>query len=422
MKHDSLNIGEKIKELRISKGFTQQQLELEIEASFGHICRIEKGDVNPTKETLLKIADVLQLSIQEKLELFPTANAKSLPKIGLIFEGGGFFTVDPQKLSDNEKVLEVNKWMLQVPEIQTIAKLEPISPFTFLPSCMIGTDQYESLAKQIYDNYEKYDGFIVMHGLDTMPQTASAISFMLQNLNKPIIFTGHYQPVFGNKDISFLLSKCTKEKVSNQMAKINMINAVYAASADISEVAILYNRKVHRANRTIAIHYYDDSIYESKNIPLLAISEFGLEIAPHCIRRNNNKLKYYPKLEKKVAYLKLHPNIDPAIIEYYISQKYRGIVLEVIGSGSFPPSIIPNIEKATKQGISVLGVASNQADWVNLEMFYISLLARDVGVIPTKDMTAEAAYMKLMWVLAQTDDPQKIKEMMLTNYVGEITE
>ena len=422
MEHKSYKVGQKLKDFRISKGFTQQQLELEIEASSGHICRIEKGEVNPTKETLIKIAEILQLDIQQKLELFPIINTKRLPKIGLIIQGGGNFSFDPKTiLNDNEKVIEVNKWMLQIPEIQIIAQLEPIPPYTFLPSSMITSAQYEILAKQIHDHYNQYDGFIVTHGIDEMTYSASALSFMLQKLNKPIIFTGYHRQVNSNTK-SNLLSEYNKKKTLSNLAKINIINSVYAAASDVTEVGILYGRKLLRANRSVLTHYYNDSIYESVHTLPLATAEFGLDIASHCRRRNNNTLQYYPKLEKKIIYLKLYSDFDPSVIEYCIKEKYRGIVLEVIGIGSFPPSVIPNIKKAVNSNITVVATSNHQAHCVNLDHFYVGWIGRDAGVIATKDMTAEAAYTKLMWVLAQTDNPQKIKKMMLTNYVGEITE
>lgn len=416
------NLGKKLKDFRIAKGFTQQQLELEIGASFGHISRIESGDINPTKETLLRISNVLNLDLSDKLQLFPVVSENHYPKIGLLYTGGNI-SFDPQVISDNnEAVLEINKLMLQIPEVQIIASLEPIPPHTIIPSSMMSVEKWESMAQKINDNYDKYDGFIVTHGQDGMAYTASAISFMLQNINKPIIFTGALLPLKDNDKLFTSFSKYSSVKISKNLARRNVINAVYAACSDIAEVAILCGNQLVRANRTILKGYYENDIYESLPIPPLGIAEFGLDIAPHCERKKDCKRKYYPRLEKKVSYLKLHPNIETVLIDTLIEKEYKGIVLEVMGIGSFPPDIIPSIKEAVSRGITVVAVANPQAKWVDLNIFYTGWIGRDVGVIATKDMTAEAAYTKLMWILAQTDNPQKIRTMMLKNYVGEITE
>lgn len=422
MKKHSQNIGQKIKEFRISKGFTQQQLELEIGASYGHICRIEKGEINPTKETLLKIADTLSLRLEEKLQLFPVMGNNQLPELGLIHVGGNISFDVKAFPNDSIKVLEINKWMLQIPEIQIIAKLEPIPPYYLLASSMMTPNRCESIAKQIYENYDKYNGFIITHGQDAMTHTASAISFMLQDLNKPIIFTGSLLPIQDRYDLHTIFSSYAGKNISRQLARINIINAVYAASSDIAEVGILYGNQVLRANKSIMVDYYSHNMYQSVHTPALAKAEFGVEINSHCIRSNNKKLIYYPSLEKNVAFFKLYPAFDPKFIEYLIQQKYRGIVLEVMGIGSFPPHIIPSIQKAVDKGIVIVAASNHQARWVDLDLFYTGWIGRDAGVIATKDMTAEAAYTKLMWVLAQTDDPSEIRKMMLTNYAGEITE
>jgi L-asparaginase len=345
------------------------------------------------------------------------------PHIAILYTGGSIAFSSNSVSSKPGKILGLEEWMVEIPEIKLIANIEHLTPYMMIPSSNMTPHDWECIADIIKKNYHLFDGFVVTHGVDALPFTASAISFMIQHTNKPIVFTSASIPPNCNDDFFKRINNYAKGRVNRNEGRINLINAVFAATSDIAEVCILYGHQLLRANRSNLSDYFSSTIYSSPSIPPLANVDFGIDIYDHCLRRiSKDKVKFFPTLESKVAYFKIFPNFPSHLISDMIDQGYKGFVLEAHGLGNYPQSLIPIIGKATAQKVPIIGCANTAVGIIDYNVYRTSEDSHvDAGLITVRDMVPAAAYTKLAWVLKQTDDLHKIRKMMLTNYVDEIS-
>lgn len=267
---------------------------------------------------------------------------------------------------------------------------------------------WKNLAQIIFDEYKNYDGFVVTHGTDTMAYTASALSFALRNLDKPVVITGSQKSIF---DLA-------------SDAPNNLINAVKTALLEVPEVCLVFGSRILRGNRSQKISEKKlDAFWSPMVLPLGCIALEPEITAERIWHWPSGNLEFAPNFENEVVFYQLFPGLDKKYIEAAIERGCKGIILNSYGAGNVPNgefSLLPAIKKAAEKNIPVV-VATQCVEGSTRMIYEVGKAALEAGAIPAFDMTSEAAATKLMWVLAQTKEMEKIKEMMRTNYCGEIT-
>ncbi|KKP69624.1 hypothetical protein A2X44_03655 [candidate division CPR3 bacterium GWF2_35_18] len=345
------------------------------------------------------------------------------PKIGLILTGGGIAARRDPKTLKMLSSCDFNEWMLEIPEINLIAEIHPINLFN-VSGYEISSKHWLQIAESIYENYKDCDGFVITHGLDTIVYTASAVSFLLRNLGKPVIFTGSRFPP--NEKEANVIFNTHKDIYKNTMGSIearsNLINAVQAATMDLSEVCILFGKKLLRANRTSVVDLFGSDIFGSGEFEALGEVQFGLDLSPHRFKRDlDKKLRVMKNIEKKVGYLKLYPQIDPKLFEVLVENHYRGLLIVPYFMGEFPPHIVDVLKKATDKGMIIVAARASFSGSIDFSIYYGGKVGGDLGIISAIDMTSTAALTKLMVVLGEEKNRQKIEKMIQTDWCGEIT-
>ncbi len=309
--------------------------------------------------------------------------------------------------------------LVEVPEIKKFGC--KIDTFSFEPpidSSDIQTGFWIEIAKIIQKNYRRYDGFVILHGTDTMSYSASALSFMLENLQKPVIFTGSQLPIG-------MLRTDGKE---------NLISSIEIAAAKdsegrsiVPEVCVYFESQLYRGNRTTKYNAENFRAFRSANYPVLA--EIGVHI------KYNSAYIMYPKvlseelsiktnLDTSVAILKIFPGISPEVVGSILNIKdLKSVILETYGSGNAPTAkwFIDLLKSAIDRGLLILNVTQCHAGKVDMDAYSTGILLKKIGVISAFDSTTEAALTKLFFLLGQSSDIQKIKTQLLTNIRGEIS-
>lgn len=280
-----------------------------------------------------------------------------------------------------------------------------------LDSSNIQAEEWRTIAGNIFENIRKYDGIIITHGTDTMAYTSSMISFMLQELPIPVVFTGSQMP------IDNLLTD----------ARNNLFTAFAAVDAEISGISVAFNRRVMRGCRAVKVRTLGFEAFESVNAPYLAevfsngmrsyqVPDKAAVKAKQAILRDN--------ICTDVFLLKLIPNTKPAIFDVLSDLGYRGIVLEAFGAGGMHflrRNLLEKLEALTKAGISVVACSQCLYEPSDFSIYEVGRRLLECGVIPGRDMTTEAAVTKLMWALGQTEDPEEVRRMFSTDLAGEIS-
>lgn len=267
---------------------------------------------------------------------------------------------------------------------------------------------WTTIAQEIYRLYNRYDGFVIAQGTDTMAYTASALSFALQNLTKPIVCTGALVP----------LGELGSDGGNN------LIYSCLVAAMDIAEVCIIFANKILRGNRAKKYHESFVEVFHSPNFPYLG--EVGRPIILNEWRKKRRKriLKFQPHFDLNIALLKLFPGFDESIFDRVLERGAKAIIIEGFGPGNIPflqHSLMPKIEKATKTGIPVIIANQLEHGVTNLHAYEGGFKARRAGAISSHDMTTEAVVTKLMWALGRKKDFHSVVQCMEQNVAGEMS-
>jgi L-asparaginase len=328
-------------------------------------------------------------------------------KILMILTGGTFGMAEGLSQAPLKPVDVDGKHILKVvPEVEELADIEWVSIFN-LDSSDISPKHWENIGKTIKDNYSKYDGFVIIHGTDTMVYTATATSYMMRGTQKPVIFTGSQRP----------LSKIRSD------ARDNLISSVEFATCDIPEVAIAFGSELFRGNRAKKISIEDYNAFKSYNYPMLAKVGVTLEI-----RTNLLKTKEAPVWEfgfdTRIALLKVFPGMTADLLrESLTSGKVKGLILEGFGSGNLPEideSWLDLIGDLKKLMVPTVITSQCPQGVVNLNAYENGLKAIHKGAISCGNITTEAAVVKLMFALDRKKYYNDIVDFMRTSYCGEM--
>lgn len=295
----------------------------------------------------------------------------------------------------------------EIPELSDIAKIETF-PLFFEDSSDLNATHWLKLAHCIEEKYEDFDGFVILHGTDTMAYSASALSFGLKNLDKPVIFTGSQLP----------MSSIRSD------ARRNLVNAIELATMAFREVGICFNDALYRGNRATKMSIGDFAAFASPNFPALA--DIGIKIETRIHENfNTGDFENIAKYSDEVFVLTAHPNLNPALLHHLKLDKIRAIIIRAFGSGNFcvkgPNSLIPFLDTCREKEILVTIVSQADYDSIDLTQYNAGRTALEHGAISGKDMTLEAALTKLMFLLAHYDSKTKIEEQFQNSLVGELT-
>jgi L-asparaginase len=345
-----------------------------------------------------------------------TSSQKS--SILLIYTGGTIgMKVDPalQALTpfDFSQILE------EVPELRKFAYR--IDSWTFDPlidSSDVEPSLWVSLAGLIEEKYHEYDGFVVLHGTDTMAYSASALSFMIENLSKPVIFTGSQLPI----------------GMPRTDGKENLISAVEIAAAKdadghalVPEVCICFDNILMRGNRTCKMNSDNFRAFRSENLPPLAEAGISIRYSSGIIRRPSSwdaSPIFRKNLDTRVSILKMHPGITPQIVrDIMCSPDTRAVIIETYGAGNAPSKdwFLRIVQEAAGMGKIILNVTQCIAGSVNMDIYATGKCLKDAGVVSGYDSTTESALAKLFYLLGTFHDNEQVKKLLEEDLRGEIS-
>ncbi len=338
------------------------------------------------------------------------------PKILIIYTGGTIGMInDPE--TNMLKPFDFDQITKEVPELKKIkCSLDAVSFKKPIDSSNMHPKIWKKLGDYIWKNYEKYSGFVILHGSDTMAYTASALSFMFRNLTKPIIFTGSQLPI----------GTVRTDGKENLITAIEIAATLKNGASLIQEVAIYFENSLYRANRTTKVSSEDFEAFKSFNYPTLA--EAGIHIKfneRYLLRPANQKTEYSADFNSDLAIVHLFPGINFDNLKYTLgNSNLKAIILLTFGSGNAPTDVkfLKIINDQIKKGMIFINLTQCNGGSVKQGRYETSDQLLKMGVIGAKDMTLEAVITKLMIILGDNKDNKEIKNAFTQSISGEIIE
>ena len=326
-----------------------------------------------------------------------------------------------QDLKDQTlKPFDFDQILNEVPELGKFAL--KIDSYTFDPlidSSDVEPSLWQALATLIRDRYDEYDGFVVLHGTDTMAYSASALSFMLENLSKPVVFTGSQLPI----------------GVPRTDGKENLVSAVEIASAKdpeghplVPEVCIYFDSLLMRGNRSTKVSSEEFRAFRSPNCPPLAEAGINIKYNRKVIMKPglwSAPLQISTSLDTRVSILKVHPGITPQVMRHFLcSDAVRAVIIETYGSGNAPSSqwFIDIVREAALTGKVLMNVTQCLSGTVDMDLYATGKALEKAGVVSGRDITTESALAKLFYLMGKSPDNNWVKARLGDNLKGEISE
>lgn len=329
---------------------------------------------------------------------------------------GGTIGMDYDETEKHLKPFDFEQIIEKVPELRRFEfELTLLSFENPIDSADIKVHQWLNIARVVYDFYNDYDAFVILHGTDTMAYTASALSFLFDNLAKPVILTGAQLPI----------------GMPRTDARENFITALEIAAKKknglpmVPEVTIFFDDLLLRGNRARKVQSNNFTAFASENLPPLAVA--GIEISYNeslILPHPQGRFDIFSKMDENVGLLKIFPGISQKYLEHFLSTPdLRGVVMETYGSGNTPTDdwFMGALKDAIARGIHIFNVSQCNGGAVVHGMYESSRMLQEIGVISGGDITPEAAITKMMFLLGNEPDPQLIRERLATSLRGEMS-
>lgn len=348
-----------------------------------------------------------------------TTNSELADTSILIIYTGGTIGMDQDRENGSLIPFDFQQIIEKVPELNRFAyRLGVLSLEPLIDSSEVKAEHWSTLANIIEDNYQEFDGFVILHGTDTMAYSASALSFMLDGLKKPVVFTGAQLPI-------------GKPRTD---ARENLISALeIAATRDenndmlIQEVCICFDNTLLRGNRSKKVQNFNFTAFKSYNYPALAQAGIDIEYYRQVLWRdksNELQVKAFTEMDENVVIIKLFPGMNHYYLDAILNiPKLKGVVLETYGAGNAPtePWLTGALETAINKGVIIVNISQCTGGYVLQGRYATSKHLENIGVIGGVDMTTETAVTKLMYLLGRYKDSSKIKELMVKSLRGELS-
>lgn len=379
---------------------------LVIKLSGGYNIGIRKDKIKDIK--------IIQKRLEkEELRLSPAKHDPKKKTVSIIATGGTIASRVDYITGGVHSAFTAEELISAIPELKEIANIKGVQILNKFSENIVPQDWIKIANATADEIREGVDGIVITHGTDTMGYTSSALAFMLKS-PIPVILTG---------------AQRSSDRGSSDAA-VNLINSVYlAANGNLSGVYVVMHANgsdnatlIHPATKVRKFHSSRRDAFKTVNSkPIGRIENKRIEFFQE-VKPRGGVVELDTKLEERVFLLKYFPGLNPAVIKKLMELGYKCIVIEGTGLGHVSESLFDSIKKAIDSGISIAMTSQTIYGRLNMNIYSTGRNLLDIGVIPCGDMLSETAYVKLMWLLPKTSDPEELKRLMLTNFAGEITE
>lgn len=383
----------------------------------GYARQVQLADEHAARRNTISMLDDPPDSIGLPTPLVSHSNCNSdegCSRRVLLIYTGGTLGMAPQNGTLAPKPGYLQAAIQAMPEVQDLSmpELDLLEYDPLIDSSNIAPEDWTGLARQIRDNYYDYDGFVIVHGTDTMAYTASALSFMLEGLGKAVVLTGSMIPL---------------AEVYNDARRNLLISFIFAAQLELCEVAIFFNDRLLRGNRAIKIDSNSLDAFDSPNFPPLAT--VGATIAADRARWRpppTSRLRVHMELDASVVCLRLAPGFDDSAIASMIEHatSLKGVVLSLYGTGNGPShksDFIDTIKKAIERGVLVVAASQCTRGTVQLDTYEVGRLLLEIGVVSARDMTTEACVTKMAYLFGRGVEGADLRRAMSDDLRGELS-
>ncbi len=337
-----------------------------------------------------------------------------MSKLLMIYAGG---TIGMKRNEKGElEAFDFENLMHHIPELHLLPhEIDTISVEKPIDSSEVSFENWAELASLIYKNYYHYEGFVILHGTDTMAYTASALSFMLENLNKPVVMTGSQLPI----------GDLRTDAKENIITSLEIAGKKRNGKPVVPEVSVYFEYKLFRGNRTVKISSEHFNAFDSPNYPPLA--EAGVEIifnhekiAPY----RKDIFKIFTDLSGDFSYIRLYPGIQENVFDILEHDNLKGLILETYGSGNAPhlPWLEEKIRSAVERGVKIISITQCLQGRIFPGRYETGQMLYESGVIPGNDLTFEAATAKMAYLLGKNLKNEAFKNAFTQSLRGELTE